>query len=448
LPDEKGDDLTLSDNQEKKLTMKVQEGKGWKRTLEIEVPKGTVDHQFEVAYEKYKNLAKIPGFRKGKAPMDLVKRRFKEVIEKEVLEALVPKAYEDAVKETDLFPISLPEVKEIQFKEGEPLKFHAEIEVKPEVEVKDYTGLEVVKKIKEVTDDEVEQSLGYLREDFAELHPVQREAKFNDHLVVDLTKDQDGKKQDVKNHEFILDPHNTIREFQDALLKAKAGEKKEFEVNYPTSFHNKKLAGKKVGYEIIIKEVKEKVVPQADDAFAKTVGKFETLDQLKKKIKEGLIRKAEMDAEVEVKNELVSQVIKRNPFEIPDALFEYYMDSLIKDLKGKYKKVDEKKVREDYKEVAIGHIKWDFLFHQIVEKEKIKVTKEEMDAWVEDFARYYKMKTEEAKKLVENPSQIKRIKEDLLEKKVLDFLRKNATIKEETIPAQKMVIEDSNKQSQ
>lgn len=439
--------MSSKDEEEKKLTVDVREGKAWKRTLEIEVPRETVDEEFEAAYRKYQSQAKIPGFRKGKAPMNLVKLRYGEAIQKEVLETLVPRAYEDALKETDLSPISLPEVKEIQFKEGTPLKFQAEIEVKPEVDVKDYKGLEVVKRVKEITDNDLEQSLKYLREDLAQLQPVEREARYHDHLIVDLTKVQDGKKEDVKNHELVLDPHNMIKEFQDALLKAKAGEKREFEVSYPGDFHNKKLAGKKVGYRITIKEIKEKILPEANDEFAKTVGKFKTLDELKSKIRESLVQKARRDAEVEVKNELVDQVIKSNPFEVPDTLFDYYMESLIKDLKGKYKKVDEKKVREDYKNVASGHIKWDFLFHQIVEKEKIQVTKEDMDAWVENFARDYKMKTEDAKKLVENPSQIKKIREDILEKKVLDFLRKSAKIKEETIPAQVIVKEDSKEQT-
>ncbi|MGB7063432.1 MAG: trigger factor [Candidatus Zixiibacteriota bacterium] len=439
--------MSPSEKEEKKLTVDVREGKAWKRTLEMEVPRETVDEEFEAAYRKYQSQAKIPGFRKGKAPMNLVKLRYGEAIQKEVLETLVPRAYEDALKETDLSPISLPEVKEIQFKEGKPLKFQAEIEVKPEVDVKDYKGLEVVKRVQEITDNDVEQSLKYLREDLAQLQPVEREARYHDHLIVDLSKVQDGKKEDVKNHELALDPHNMIKEFQDALLKAKAGEKKEFEVSYPGDFHNKKLAGKKVGYRITIKEVKEKILPEANDEFAKTVGKFKTLDELKGKIREGLLKKSRRDVEVEVKNELVDQVIKHNPFEVPDTLFDYYMDSLIKDLKGKYKKVDEKKVREDYKEVASGHIKWDFLFHQIVEKEKIQVTKEDMDAWVENFARDYKMKTEDAKKLVENPSQIKKIREDILEKKVLDFLRKSAKIKEETIPAQVIVKKDSKGQT-
>jgi trigger factor len=439
--------LTEPDNDQKKLSVDVHQGKAWKRTLEIEVPKETVDEGFEAAYQKYRSQAKIPGFRKGKAPMDMVKRRFKDAIERDVLETLVPKAYEDAISEVDLSPISLPQVKDIEFKEGTPLKFKAEIEIKPEVEVKDYTGMEVTKQVVEITDKEVERSLNYLREDFAELHPVQREAKLYDHMVVDLIKYQDGKEDKLQNHEIILDPHNMIKEFQQALVGAKAGEKKEFEVTYPSDFHNEKLAGKKAQYQISIKEIKEKVLPEANDDFAKTVGKFQTLAALEEKIKEGLVKKAQRDAEIQLKNELVNQVIKRNPFEVPEALIDYYMDSLISDLKNKYRKVDEAKVRKDYQETAIGHIKWDLLFHQITDKEKIKVTDEDIQAWIEAFARDYKMKPDEAKRLLEKPQQFKRIKEELLEKKVLDFLRKSAKVSEETIPSQ-VIPEDSNQQDQ
>jgi trigger factor len=439
--------LSESDNDQKKLNVDVHEGKAWKRTLKIEVPKETVDEGFETAYQKYKSEAKIPGFRKGKAPMDMVKRRFKDAIKKEVLEALVPQAYEDAISQTDLSPISLPQVKDIDFKEGAALKFKAEIEIKPEVEVKDYTGMEVTKQVVEITDRDVDTSLNYLRDDFAELHPVQREAKLYDHMVVDLIKNQDGKEEKLQNHEIILDPHNMIKEFQQALVGAKAGEKREFEVTYPPDFHNKKLAGKKAQYRISIKEIKEKVLPKANDDFAKTVGKFQTLAELQEKIKEGLGKKAQRDAEIQLKNELVNQVIKRNPFEVPKALIDYYMESLISDLKNKYKKVDEAKVRKDYQETAIGHIKWDLLFHQIVDKEKIKVADEDIQAWIEAFARDYKMKPDEAKKLLEKPQQFKRIKEELLEKKVLDFLRKNAKVNEEIIPSQ-VQPEDSDRQEQ
>lgn len=433
--------MTQSSGEKKKLSVEVSKGKGWKRTLEIGVPKETVDEEFEAAFQKFRSEAKIPGFRKGKAPMARVKHRFGKEIKQAVTESLVPKAYEDAIEQVNLTPICLPKLTDIQLEEGTPLKFTAEIEIKPEVEVTGYKGLEVTKRVRKITDKDIDQSLNFLRDDFAELHPVERKAKFYDHLVVDLIKKQDGKEDKVENHLILLDPHNTIKEFQEALLGAGAGETKEFEVDYAADFHNKKLAGKKVEYQVSVKEVKEKVLPEVTDDFAKTVGAYKSLAELKTKIEEGLVKKAQREAETELKNALVNELLKRNPFEVPDTLVDYYMETLIKDLKTKYKTVDERKVREDYKDIARGHIMWDIFFHQIAEKENIKVTKEQVEAWIEAFARDYKMKPEEAKKLVENPAQMKRIKEDLLEKNVVDLLLQNAKIKEETfLPPEKSKI--------
>ena len=399
--------------------------------MEIEIPKETVDGEFESTYKKYQNLAKIPGFRKGKAPMHMVKLRYKDKINSEVLETLVPKAYEDAVKEAKLSPICLPVIKDVQFEEGAPLKFKAEFEIQPEVEAKDYLGLELVRRLREISDKDIETSLNYLREDFAELHPVEREAQLHDSLIVDIAKTQDGKEDKVENQQIFLDPHNMIKDFQQALVGAKAGGLKEFEVDYRPDFHNKKLAGKKVKYRINVREVKEKILPQANDDFAKTVGEYKNLEELKGKIKEGLIQRDTKDAETELKTDLINQVIRRNPFEVPDTLFDYYLDSIIEDLKKRYQKVDEKKVREEYKDVALAQIRWDFLFHRIAEKENIQVTKEEMKNWCENNAKAMRVTVEEAIKSLENASFSKRIKEDLLERKTIDFLLKNAKIKEE-----------------
>ena len=411
--------------------MTLHEGKGWKRTLEIEIPKEKVDDEFESTYKKYQTLAKIPGFRKGKAPMHMVKLRYRDKISSEVLETLVPKAYEDAVKEAKLSPICLPVIKDIQFEEGAPLKFKAEFEIQPEVEAKDYLGLELVRRLKEISEKDIETSLNYLREDFAELHPVEREAKLHDSLIVDIAKKQDGKEDKAENQQIFLDPHNMIKDFQQALVGAKAGELKEFEVDYKPDFHNKKLAGKKVRYRINVREVKEKILPQANDDFAKTVGEYKNLEELKSKIKEGLIQRDMKDADTELKTDLINQVIRSNPFEVPDTLFNYYLDSIIEDLKKRYQKVDEKKVREEYKDIALAQIRWDFIFHRIAEKENIQVTKQEMENWCENNSKAMRVTVEEAIKSLENPSFSKRIKEDLLEKKTIDFLLKSAKVKEE-----------------
>ncbi len=423
--------MTQPEKEEKKTTVSLQEGKGWKRTLEIEIPKETVDDEFESTYKKYQSLAKIPGFRKGKASMDMIKLRFKEKIKEEVLETLVPKAYEDAVKEALLNPICLPVIKDIQFEEGKALKFNAEFEIQPQVEAKDYLGLPLVRRTKEISEKDMETSLNYLREDLAELHPVERESKLYDYLIIDIIKMQEGKEDKAENQKIYLDPHNMIKDFQTALVGAKAGEHKEFEVDYKPDFHNKKLAGKKVQYKIDVKEVKEKILPQANDDFAKTVGAYKNLEELKGKIKEGLASRDLKDAEIELKTDLINEVIRRNPFEVPDTLLDFYLDSILEDLKKRYQKVDEKKAREEYQDIALAQIRWDFLLHQIAEKEKIQVTKEEMEAWCEQNAKTMQMKSEDAIKSLENPSFSKRIKEDLLEKKTVEFLLKNAQIKDE-----------------
>jgi trigger factor len=424
--------LTEQNDNEKDLRVSVTEEKAWKRILDIEVSQKKVKDEFDAMYEKYQTYSKIPGFRKGKAPMHLVKLRFKDAVEKEVLESLVPKAYEDAVKETDLSPISLPVVKDVEFQEGMPLKFKAEIDVKPEIEVKDYKGIEVVKKVKEITEEDIDKTINYLREDFAELHPVEREAKFYDHLIVDLVKNQEGKDDKLENQDLFLDPHNMIKEFQEALIKVKAGDNKEIEVDYSPDFHNKKLAGKNVKYSIKVKQVKEKVLPEVNDDFAKMAGGHKDLGELKTKIKEGLTKNAERDSENHLKNELINQVVKLNFFEVPETVLNFYLDSLIEDLKKKYQKVDEAKIREEYKEIGSAHIRWDYLFHKIAEKEKIEVNKEDLEEWAKRFAQDYKMDKEKAEEFLSTPQNIKRIKENILEDKVIDFLLKNAVVKEET----------------
>jgi len=429
--------LAEQNEKEKDLKVSVTEDKAWKRILDIEVSKAKVDDEFDAVFEKYKTHSKIPGFRKGKAPVELVKLRFKDAMEKDVVESLVPKAFEDAVKEANLSPISLPVVKDLQFQKGMPLKFKAEIEVKPEVEVKNYKGIEVVKKIRQVTEEDVNRSLNYLREDFAELHPVERTAKFYDHLIVDLVKHQEGKEDKLENQQLFLDPHNMIREFQDALIKAKAGDEKEIDVNYQPDFHNKKLAGKNVKYLIKVKQIKEKVLPEANDDFAKMVGGYKNLAELKSKIKEDLSKKATLDAEKNLRNELINRVVKLNFFEVPETVLNFYLDSLIEDLKKKYQKVDEAKIREEYQQIGAAHIRWDYLLHKIAEKEKIEVNEEDIEEWTKKFAKDYKMEKEKAKELLETPQNTKRIRENILEEKVVDSLLKNAVIKEESFLPEK-----------
>jgi len=419
------------------LKVSVTKDKAWKRVLEIEVPVEKVKGEFDSVYQEYQKKVRIPGFRKGRAPLEMIKSRYKEKVTKDVLDKLLPQAYEEAVKQNNLTPLTLPVLKEeIDFKEGLPLQFKVLIEVRPEVELKDYKGLDLKKKIVQITDEHVQNALNYLQDKNAELHAVEREAKDGDFLIVDLEEISEGdakKKAKTENQQIWLKKEKLLAEFYRGLLGAKAGDQKEIEAIYPQDYFEKSLAGKVIKYQAKIKEVKEKILPQLNDDFAKGLGEYKTLDELKKKIKEDLEKESQRDAEKDLANQVIKQVAEKNSFEVPESLLNLYLDNVVEDFKKSYKNVDEAKLREQYKDLGLSRIRWEFLMHEIVKKEKIEVTKEETDKWVENFAKANSLDLKQAKEFLAQKKRIKDIKETILEDKTIDFIIKNSKVEEEIV---------------
>jgi len=423
------------------LKVNVTKDKAWKRVLEIEIPVEKVRGEFDSVYQEYQRKVRIPGFRKGKAPLEMIKSRYKEEVTKDVLDKLLPEAYQEAVKQTDLNPLTLPVLKEeIDFKEGLPLQFKVLIEVRPEIEVKDYKGLKLQKKIVQITEEHVQNALNYLQDKNAELHSVEREAKDGDFLVVDLEELAEGQvktKKKTENQQIWLKKENLLTEFYRGFLGTKAGEEKEIEAIYPKDYYEKSLAGKVVRYKAKIKEVKEKILAQINDDFAKGLGEYKNLDELKKKIKEDLEKESQRDADKDLASQVVKQVVEKNSFEVPESLLNLYLDKVVEDFKKSYKNVDESKLREQYKDLGLSRIRWEFLMSEIVKKEKIEVAKEETDKWVENFAKANSLELKQAKEFIAQKKKIKDIKETILEDKVIDFIIKNSEVKEEIVKESK-----------
>jgi trigger factor len=410
----------------------INKDRAWKRTLEIEVPKEKVEEEYEQVFKKYKSIAKIPGFRPGKAPIEAIKSFFKEKADQDVIENLIPQAIEDAVKEANLIPITIPIVKDVKLEPGLPLKFKAEIEIRPEIEVKDYRGLAVTKKKFEVTEKDLEQTLNYLKNQNAQLRPVEREAKESDFLLVDLEKlpAKEVKGEKAQNQQVLLGKKNLLPEFYQAFLGVKIKDRREIEVNYPASYSDKSLAGKKLKYKVMIKEIKEKVLPEIDDLFAKSLG-FKDLLDMRLKIREDLEKQGEGNSVKDMKNQLIHKVVEQNQFEAPESLIKSYLEGVEKEFKKNCQPVDEKELNEKYREMGIFYIRWDFLFHRIAEKEKIEVTTEDINDWTSNFALAYNLTQEKAKEYLSQEKRIKNLKETILEEKVLDLLLRNAIIVEE-----------------
>ena len=286
----------------------------------------------------------------------------------------------------------------------------------------------------------------YLQDKNAELHSVDREAKDGDFLVVDLEEIAEGEakvKKKTENQTIWLKKENLLTEFYRGFSGAKAGEEKEIEALYPQDYFEKNLAGKVIKYKAKVKEVKEKILPEINDDFAKSLGEYKSLEELKSKIKEDLKIKAKQDEEKDLANQVIKQVVEKNNFEVPESLLDLYLDSVIEDLKKTYKKVNEEKIREQYRELGLARIRWEFIRQEIAKKEKVEVTKEEIDKWVENFAKANSLELKQAKEFIAQNKKIENIKDTILEDKVIDFILNNSKIKEEIIKEPKQEKEKS-----
>jgi trigger factor len=412
------------------VTLKVEPN--CRRILEIEVPEQEVSAEFENQYNLFRAKANIPGFRPGKAPMDLVKKRYGDSIKADVLEELVGKAVEEALTKENLYPITRPKVSNMEFEDGKPLKFRAELEIKPEFSVNNYKGFEVKRTVREITDTDVDTYLKSLHNRAAEYIPVERKCHDDDLLIVDLIRKSelaDGPKEEkTENVEIELGAEDVLKEFKEGLRGSSIGEMKEIEVIYPENYPEKSLAGYKVKYLVIVKEVKEKKLPPLDDDFAKRFPNIENLAALKTSIKGVLDKKANDDADLIVRNDIIKIIVESNKFEVPESMIENYLKSVTDDFKKRYKDVDELKLRQTYRPVGENSLRWQFIYYEIARAEKIRVGEEDRAEWVRDFAKAYNVTEEQARESLGKARKMDDIDDSILEQKVLDFIKQNITI--------------------
>ncbi|OGC78478.1 MAG: trigger factor [candidate division Zixibacteria bacterium RBG_16_50_21] len=416
-----------------KVNVKTQEG--WKKVLEIEVPKEKVFEEFEQVFLKLQKEAKIPGFRPGKVPLELVKTRFKDAASEEVLESLLNSSYRQAIEETKLNPVSYPKVKDVNFPADGPLSFKAEVEVQPEIEVKDYKELRLSRRFYPVQDKEVDDAVLYLRERNAELKPVEREIREKDFVVADVVEHftQNGKQTSQKydNQLLEIDPELMLKEFKEALVGGKIGDEKSFTTEYPKEHANKRLAGQKVSYKLKVNEVKEKNLPDLDDNFAKAQGDYQTLLELRLKVRESLEKRHQEETSKELESQIIARIVEKNSFTVPEGMINSYLDYLVEDLKKRYPESDEKEIREKNRKPGEERIRWEFIYHKIADAERIAVKPEDVEERVKNFAAAYNLPLDKAQEYLGQTKQIERMQETILEEKVLEWLISQAEIKEE-----------------
>ncbi len=409
-----------------------------RREIEIEISAEEVARETETLIGKYQKLARIPGFRKGHVPASVIRQRFSKDIQNDVVDALIPKYFRKETGKLGLIPVSQPRVTDLHLHDNEPLKFKASFEVMPEIKVEGYKELRAEKPEVSVNDEEVQKALDEIREQRATYTAIEGRALADgDFAQVSLdgkpTNETDDSKP-VHMDDILVEigGKDTMPEFTENLRGASAGETRSFEVNYPDDAPDKRLAGKKFTYTVNVQAIKQKTLPELNDAFAKELGEFTTLDEVRQRIREGMESERKHTAERESKDKLLTELVKRNEFEVPEALVERQIDVRLErglraltaqGMKSEdIKKMDFNRMRAGQRDQALQEVKASLLLEKVADEEKIEVGDEEIDREVQALAEQSKQTPEAIRARLTRDGALDRIRNRIRHEKTLEFL--------------------------
>ncbi|MDE2484466.1 MAG: trigger factor [candidate division NC10 bacterium] len=423
------------------MKVDIEEISSTKRALRIELPAQSLSEKLETVYLHLAKRVRLPGFRPGKVPRDLLRSRFKDEATQEALKALIPESYGQALKEANLDPVSEPTLEEMVCEEGKPLSYRATFDVKPALQLSGYTGLEVYKEKIEATDSDVDQALEHFRERAAEYVPMDGwPALQEDLLVIDYEGFAGGKPlKDVsgRNTSILLGAHQFIPEFETQLHGLKKGEIREFSLEFPTDYGRRELAGKHVLFRIAVKEVKKKRVPSLDDDFAKTVGECEDVRTLREKVKQDLLAHKEREQVARLKGQIMEKLRAAHPFDPPESLVDAEVEAILADLRRDVSghrtasaQREEETMRTKARELASRRVQNSLLLEAVAKQEGLVVSEEELQKEVESAAAALNRKPEALRELLQREGRIEAIRMQLLERKALDLLYERANVVE------------------
>jgi trigger factor len=383
----------------------------------------------------------VPGFRPGKAPISLIKRRFAEDIKSEVLQNLVPGTVEKAVAEQKLTPVSQPQVDKLEFKEGEPVKFRASFDVLPEFTLANYKSLEIEMPEMNLTDEDVNKALAEMQQRAAAFTPVEGRSVENDDFVqVKLhgTPEGGGEPLDAESVLCHVGAEETMEPFNENLRGANVGDHKDFDVNYPADYPDAKLAGKLFRYSVDVLGIKTKKLPELNDEFAKDVSDATSLDELKTKIKESLEHERDHRQKDLQREKVIGELVKLHDFPVPESLVEHQMDVRLERVVRSLAQqgVDPRAVNVDWvtlrkrqEDRAKDDVKAELVIDRIATEEKIDVTDEEVDHELEHMAGHSGESAEVLRARLTKQGALDRMKAKLRSDKTIDWLAQNASVK-------------------
>jgi trigger factor len=410
---------------------------GCKHALDISVPVAEVEQETERAAVAIQGKARLPGFRPGKAPLSIVKTRFAGDIRQEVLDALVPRFLQAAVEKENLQLVGRPGISDVHFHAGEPLRFKAEFEVAPTFELGEYRGVTITYDEPEVTEADVDARVEQIRDQKAQyVNEEPRALADGDYAVVSL-ESLEGVEEKVSQDELMLKigDEATMKEFSESLRGASPDDIREFEVTYPEDYDRPNLAGKTVKFRALVKAVRRKELPDLNDEFAKDLGDFKTLEELRETIRKSIQQEREHRAQEEAKSQLIDKLVDSHEFPVPDAYIDRQIQINVENqlrslaaqgVDPKQIKLDWAKVRETQKDRAVRDVKASLILDKIGEREAIGPTQEEIDREVQRIARQQREAAAVTRAKLQKEGGIARIAGHIRTDKTLSFLFEHA----------------------
>lgn len=413
-----------------------------KREISVEIPAAEVTRETDLQIQRYQKSARLPGFRAGHVPASIIRQRFGDGLKNDVIEALAPRYFQKEAEKQGLIPVSQPRITDLHFHDGEPLRFKASFEVLPEIQVEGYKEIRADKPEIAITDEEVEQALANVREQQATYTDVEGRALESGDFAQSSMDGRPKDGQDVKEASanpvhmddvlIEMGGKNTVAEFTQNLIGASAGEERTFDVSYPEDISDKRLAGKTFVYTVKVNGIKQKSLPELNDEFAKVLGEFDNLDAVRKQIRQNMEAEKRHTAEHAAKDKLVAELVKRNDFEVPEALIDRQIDlRLERGLRAlaaqgmkmeDLKKMDLPRLRAGQRDQAVNDVKSSLLLERIADLEKIEVGDEDVNREIDALAKQSKQTSEAVRARLTQDGGLDRIRMRIRSEKTLDFL--------------------------
>lgn len=423
------------------------------KDIGIEVSAEEVKKEFEKTYDAYTRYVKVPGFRPGRVPRDVVKQRFSKEIKDEVVGQLLPHALQHAVADHKLRVVGEPHLKEMEISEGAPFKFKISVEVLPEIELKEYKGVKATKRVAQVKDEDVDKTINTWRDNFAEFVPIEdRPSKDGDFVSVNLVgkyldPQEEHEKEDLKADgvEIELGAESTQPEFTENLRGVKPNDVREFRVIYPEDFSSKGLAGKTIDFTATILSVREKELPELNDEFAKRVGDYETVQEMRDKVREGLAKNAGVEADNRLREDVLTQLLETHEFDVPAVLVNEGTESRLRDFSNMLARMGmpaevarsinwQERISEARAD-AKRDVRAALLVSKIADAEDVSVSSDEVDAEIELMAQSMGQTAEQVKARLTREDAVSSIESRLRYRKALDVILSSAEVTIEDIPS-------------